>query len=252
MRTIQIVLEYDGTAYHGWQIQQEKPTIQQTVEDVLSTLLNTPTRVIASGRTDAGVHALAQVAHFRTESALPLAALWRGANSLLPSDIVIKEIREVSDDFHARFSARGKIYKYQILNTPVRSPLLHRYTWHISTPLDLSAMEKAAHLLEGTHDFASFRGANCSALHAVRTMRRIWFVSSPPLLTIFFEANAFLRYMVRNIVGILVEVGQGKRTVEEIEQILEGRDRRLAGRTAPSQGLFLVKVLYEGETNSGV
>lgn len=251
MRNIKIVLEYDGTAYHGWQIQREQPTIQQVVEEALSTILKTPIRVTASGRTDAGVHALAQVAHFRTGSAIALPALWRGTNSLLPPDIVIKEMVEVPADFHARFSARGKIYKYQLLTTPVRSPLFHRYAWHLSVPLDLSAMEKAAHLLEGTRDFASFCSASGTVQNTVRTLRRIWFTSEPPLLTIFFEADAFLRYMVRNLVGILVEVGMGKREIGEVQQILEGRDRRLAGRAAPPQGLFLVKVFYEGEGEGG-
>ncbi|RMF89714.1 MAG: tRNA pseudouridine(38-40) synthase TruA [Nitrospinota bacterium] len=250
MRNIKMTLEYDGTAYHGWQIQQEQPTIQQVVEEALSTILNTPTRVFASGRTDAGVHALAQVAHFRTESPIPLPSLLRGVNSLLPPDIAVKEMVEVPDDFHARYSARGKIYKYQILTGPLPSAFLHRYAWHIPRPLDLSAMEKAARLLEGTHDFTSFRGRKCMAPSPVRTISRIWFSSSPPLLTIFFQANAFLKHMVRNLVGTLVEVGLGKRAPTDIPRILAGRDRRLAGRTAPPQGLFLVKVLYDGDTGS--
>jgi len=244
MRTLKLVLEYDGFDYCGWQVQQDAPSIQGVIEEALAKILGEPVRVHGAGRTDAKVHALGQVASFRCASNIPAVALQRGLNSLLPRDVVVHDAEDVAADFHARFSALGKIYAYRLLNRPVRAPLRLRYAWHLPHVLDVPAMAVAGTFLHGTHDFASFQATGSEVNTTERTLTALTITSEGDEVVLSCTANGFLRHMVRNIVGTLVEVGRGARKPTDIKGILEGRDRRLAGATAPPQGLYLVQVLY--------
>jgi tRNA pseudouridine38-40 synthase len=245
MRNIKLTIEYDGTAYHGWQIQPGLETIQGVMKERIARITREKVNLIAAGRTDAGVHALAQVANFHTENAIDLASLQRGLNSLLPSDIVIKSIEEVDERFHARFSARSKVYEYHILNQPYPSALLRNYAWFIHHELDRAAMERCGRLLIGSHDFSSFRASGDESRHSIREVFRLEIERRKDnLLIVTIEANAFLREMVRSIAGTLMDVGRGKTSLAEFDNIFQARDRRRAGMTAPAQGLFLVEVKY--------
>ncbi|MDY6856582.1 MAG: tRNA pseudouridine(38-40) synthase TruA [Thermodesulfobacteriota bacterium] len=245
MRNIKLVTEYDGTNYHGWQVQPNAVSIQETIEDGLRTILQENIRITASGRTDAGVHALGQVAHFYTESHLDVKNIQRGLNSLLPPDISIKEICDVDHDFHARYSAKSKIYRYIILNQPFPSPLYRNFSWLIHFHLDSELMNKAIQTLKGRHDFSSFQASGCNSHHPVREVYNVSIKESPNrLICLDIEANAFLKQMVRNIVGTIVDVGQGKLSLKEFLEILHAKDRKRAGITAPARGLFLLKVRY--------
>ncbi len=245
-RNIRLILEYDGTRYHGWQRQKNALSLQEVIEQALARITGEPVRLIASGRTDAGVHALGQVANFQTRSTAPLRAFVKGLNSLLPLDIAVLTAEEVFLKFHARYDARWKTYEYHILNRPVRSPLQHFYTWWIPEPLDVAALEAAARALPGEHDFSTFRAAGSRPGHAVRRVREaVWQAGAEGRLIFNITANGFLRGMVRSLVGTMVEVGKGKYPAEYLRQALEKRDRGLAGPTAPPQGLFLVGVEYE-------
>jgi tRNA pseudouridine38-40 synthase len=243
-RNIRLVLEYEGGGYHGWQIQPGALTVQEVLEECIFRITQHPSRVTAAGRTDAGVHALQQVVHFHTPSRLPDRAIRQGLNALLPADIRVLHGEEVAWAFHARFSALGKRYEYRFWNGPSLSVFSHRYSWWISRPLDVEAMERAARQLMGEHDFSSFRSAGCEGRNAVRDVRGCGWEARGPLLRFWIEANGFLRYMVRTIVGTLVEVGTGKRPAEDLGLLLEARDRSLAGPTAPARGLFLTCVRY--------
>jgi tRNA pseudouridine38-40 synthase len=244
MRTLKLALEYDGSNYCGWQVQGTEPTIQGVLEAALAKVLDAPVRVHGAGRTDARVHALGQVASFQTGSHIPCDALLRGLNSLLPRDVVVYEAQEREPDFHARYSAREKVYAYRILNRSIRSALRLRSVWHVPRPLNLDAVTAAAAYLRGTHDFTSFRAAGSEVKTSERTLREVNVVREGDEIVVYVAADGFLRHMVRNIVGTLVEVGWGMREPEEMRTILAARDRRLAGRTAPPQGLYLVRVLY--------
>ncbi len=244
MRNYKLTLEYDGTEYVGWQVQPNGRSIQGELETALGKLLSEEVRVTGAGRTDAGVHALGQVASFSTGRELPLRAFVAGASGLLPKDIAVVEAEEREAGFDARRSAQGKIYRYRILNRRALSPLWRRYAWQIFQPLDLAAMRAAAQPLLGRHDFSAFRAANCQAAHPVREVRRLELRGEGELLTLEIEATAFLKHMVRNIVGTLVEAGLGKRSPDSIAQLLASKDRTLAGATAPAHGLCLVKVFY--------
>jgi tRNA pseudouridine38-40 synthase len=245
VRNIKLIIEYDGTAFHGWQIQPGLKTIQGVIKGQIDQITQGDVNLIGAGRTDAGVHAFGQVANFQTESTIDLLALQRGLNSLLSPDIVIKGIEEVKEDFHARFSARRKTYEYHILNRAFASAFLKAYAWFIPHQLDLAAMEKCGRLLIGSHDFSSFRASGDESRHSIREVIRFEIESREgDLIVIRIEANAFLREMVRSIVGTLVDVGRGKTSCEEFKEIFEARDRRQAGMTAPAQGLFLEEVEY--------
>lgn len=245
MRNIKLTIEYDGTCYHGWQTQKKEKTVQQILEQAISKITNSQITLHGAGRTDAGVHALGQVAHFMTDSDLDLAQLSRGLNSLLPADIVIKKTEEAAIDFHARYSAKSRTYWYLIWNCPGPSAFYYRFSWHIVIPLNIAALKQAAACLIGVHDFTSFQGADKENSHAVREVTSIRFKRARRHLIICeIKANAFLKHMVRNIVGTLVEVGRGKMTVEAFENIFKKTDRRLAGPTAPAQGLFLKEIEY--------
>lgn len=241
-----MIIEYDGAAYNGWQRQADVLTIQQVMEDTLSRIVNDKVVLIASSRTDTGVHALNQVANFRTSTKLPLRNLHMGANSLLPPDIVVKEMSEVPWEFHSQYHATGKIYHYRIYNNPVRTALGRGTCWHVRNPLDLEAMGRAARHLLGTHDFNAFCAAQCDVEDRVRTVTDVGFDREDGGMIVFrIEADGFLRHMVRNIVGTLVDIGKGRIPEEDITRIVEARDRRLAGQAAPARGLCLMEVKYE-------
>lgn len=245
-RTIRLTLEYDGTAYHGWQRQANALTIQEVVETCLARLTGQPVRVQASGRTDAGVHALGQVAHLRTASALPLAAFREGLNSLLPRDIVVLAASEAAADFHARYGAKAKCYEYRILNRPVRSPLHRHRCWWLPQPLDLARLQTAAALIVGEHDFASFQASGSAVKSTVRRVLAADWEERPGGWKMFrITATGFLRGMVRTLVGTLAEVGAGKRPVDDLSRLLAQKDRTLAGPAAPAGGLYLAAVFYE-------
>ena len=247
MRHIRLVVEYDGTTLAGWQRQANGPTVQQHLEEALETMLQHPTPVAGASRTDAGVHARGQIASFHTDRAIPLHGLRRGLNGLLPDAISIRDAAEVGEDFHPRFSSTGKHYRYTILARRERSPRLRTRAWHVAKPLDLHAMHAAAGRLIGEHDFAAFRATGCSARTTVRRLDSIVLTrAAPDLLEVDLRGNAFLRQMVRIVVGTLVDVGVGKLTPVQVSEILASRDRTRAGRTAPPQGLELLEVLYDG------
>lgn len=255
MRNIKLVIQYDGTDYHGWQIQNGEKTIQGILEENLSKITGKKISLISASRTDAGVHALAQIASFLTDSSLEILKFQKALNSLLPEDIRIIEAKETSADFHPRYDSLGKTYFYLISNTPYSSAFLYKYAWHLPFSLDLSQMKKAGKFFKGKHDFSSFRGAGCGAKNPEREItslriekiRKVDFMTASfksEYIKITIEANAFLRHMVRNIVGTLVEAGRGRIAADSIKSTLLLRDRRAAGPTAPSNGLFLEKIYY--------
>jgi|UniRef100_A0A7C5ALN9 tRNA pseudouridine38-40 synthase len=244
-RNVRLTLEYDGTRYHGWQRQKNALTLQEVVEEALERLTGERVRLIASGRTDAGVHARGQVVNFLTLSPLPLRAFLHGLNALLPRDIAVQAAEEAPLDFHARYAARWKTYEYDIINQPVRSPLKERYAWWLAGPLDFLALKEAARLLPGKHDFTAFRAAGSRPGPAVRQVREaFWQKGGEGRLTFTITADGFLRGMVRSLVGTMVEIAKGKYPPHYLKEVLAKGDRRLAGPTAPPQGLFLVKVEY--------
>ncbi len=239
-----LLVEFEGTAYHGWQMQTNALSIQELVETALSRITNTKTTVLSSGRTDAGVHAEGMPAHFVTESRMTAGEFQLALNSILPHDITIKEVREVPMEFHARGSAKSKLYRYTILNRGYPSALNFRRSWFIPHGLDFEEMRKAAKYLEGKHDFTSFRAGNCNAKSPVRTMDRIELIQRAGYIVFEFEGKGFLKHMVRNFVGTLVYVGKKKYPASEVKTILEARNRKVAGPTAPPEGLCLIKVEY--------
>ncbi len=245
MPVVTLVLEYDGGRYVGWQVQPNGPSVQAEVERALATLHHEPRRVTAAGRTDAGVHARGQVVSFPEPAPLPLRAYVRGMNALLPPDVAVRAARLEPDGFDARRSARGKRYRYVIENGPLRAPLTRLHAWQHFLPLDVAAMRDAAAHLVGRHDFAAFQASDCACRHAVREVRRLEVLGQRGArIEVVIEATAFVKHMVRNIVGTLVEVGLGKRAAGAIPALIEGRDRTRAGPTAPPQGLFLEEVFY--------
>jgi tRNA pseudouridine38-40 synthase len=244
-RNIRLLLEYDGTGYHGWQRQLDAVTIQGVLEAAVARLTQAEVSIIGSGRTDAGVHARGQVANFRTDSAIPLKAFHQGLNSLLPKDIAVLEASEAEPVFHARKSARAKTYEYRILNRPNRSPLNHHYAWWIAPCLDLGAMAGAAAGLMGEHDFTAFRASGSDNLNPVRrVLAAEWRHEPGGWLSFTITATGFLRGMVRSLVGTMVEAGRDKAPATILAELLASGARHLAGPTAPPQGLYLVEVFY--------
>ncbi len=245
MRHIKLVIGYDGTGFHGFQRQGGLRTVQEELEGTLTTLLGHEVKIKASGRTDAGVHAEGQVVTFWTNCPIPTQRLPVALNGLLPPDIVAKKATEVPPDFHPRFDAISRVYRYLIDNRPAPSVLLRRYAWHIPNRLDINAMRQAAKFLVGTCDFASFQASGSDLGSTVRSMKRVTVSQHDGVIVVTLEANAFLYHMARIIVGTLVEVGLGKRTPDEMGAILYARDRKAAGKTAPPHGLCLLKVKYK-------
>ncbi len=244
-RNFKLVLEYDGSNYHGWQRQKGVLTLQEVVESKLGIMLGRPVTVRASGRTDAGVHALGQVINFYAKTRLAPEDFQRGLNGLLPPDIVVRHAEEVPDSFHASYSAVSKIYEYRILNRPLPSALERLYAWHVPKPLDLDRIRECLPVLLGEHDFSAFMAAGSSVTNPVRVMiqAEAWRPDSDHLY-FRFQATGFLRHMVRNLVGTLVQAGRGAMTAQDLAAILESRDRSRAGITAPAHGLYLVCVFY--------
>jgi len=237
-----ITISYDGTDYHGWQKQRKRRTIQGELETALKKILSVETPVIGSGRTDAGVHALAQVAHFKAETRLDSGEFMRALNGTLPKDIRVTSLQKVSTDFHARKSAKSKIYRYRILNSPRMSPFLLRYVLHWPSALDIQAMSEAAALFIGEHDFTSF--SSNKELHPIRSVILSKINQRGKEIAYDVEASGFLRYMVRSIVGTLLEVGRGKMHPENIEDMFKKKKRSPQSPTAPAKGLCLIKVKY--------
>jgi tRNA pseudouridine38-40 synthase len=245
MPVVKLVLEYDGTRYVGWQVQPNGRAVQAEVEAALETLHKAPRRVTAAGRTDAGVHALGQVCSFFEAEPLPLDAYVKGMNALLPPDVAVRAASLEPHGFDARRSASGKRYRYRIENGATRAPLTRLVAWQVFRPLDVAAMRAAAAPLLGRHDFAAFQAADCTSDHAVRELRRLEVTGEPGgRVEVVAEATAFVKHMVRNLVGTLVEVGLGRREPASMAALLASGDRTRAGPTAPPQGLCLEEVLY--------
>lgn len=243
-----MLLAYDGTAYHGWQLQPEAPTIQGELERALGRMAKTPVRVTGAGRTDAGVHASGQVAHFDLDGPIPAEGILKGLNTLIAEDIRVLGVEEVDDGFHARYSARSKTYRYYLDPSPVASPLRGRFTLHYPHELDRDAMGEAASKFRGEHDFAAFRAASCSAKTTRRYVSLSEWVEEGRELVYQVAASGFLHHMVRNLVGTMLEVGRRKTRALSMAAILESRDRSQAGPTAPPHGLHLERVDYESSS----
>ena len=244
-------IEYAGSAFHGWQSQPHGQTVQDVLEQALNQIAAsaTPIRVHCAGRTDAGVHALNQVVHFDTQAQRPLQAWVRGVNALLPPSVCVRWAQPVAADFHARFAARARHYVYLLHNHPVRPALLHdRVGWH-HRPLDVARMQDAAQALLGEHDFSAFRAAECQARSPIKHMWQANVRRQDDLVIFEFRASAFLQHMVRNLVGSLVAIGNGRAAPDAISQLLASRDRRQAAPTFPAAGLYLLDVDYAPEWN---
>ena len=243
MRNILLIIEYDGTNYKGWQKQPDVISVQEKIEQILYKVTKEKIEIFGSGRTDAKVHALGQTANFNTNCTIPAEKIATVLNTYLPDDIAIKESKEVSEDFHARYCAKGKTYKYRILNSPTKKPLEHNYSYHVKPELDLELMEYEAEFLIGKHDFKAFSNTGSSQKTSIRTIDNIKFSRIGDIIEIEFVGSGFLYNMVRIIVGTLVEIGK-KSNRYHIQSALETRERSFAGPTAPPQGLFLKKVSY--------
>lgn len=241
---IAIGVEYDGRDFHGWETQRQGRTVQQVLERAVAHVADAPVRTVCAGRTDARVHALAQVAHFDTHARRSPRSWVMGANANLPHDVSVLWAQSMDDSFHARFSAVSRSYRYVLLNREVRPAALHgRVSWECR-PLDAAAMAQAAHALLGEHDFSAFRAAGCQARNPVRIVHRLEVRREGVFVIIDVRANAFLQHMVRNLAGVLIAIGTGKQPVAWAGQVLAGRDRRLGGVTAPADGLYLTGVEY--------
>ncbi|MBI3794258.1 MAG: tRNA pseudouridine(38-40) synthase TruA [Nitrospinae bacterium] len=244
LRNIKLTLEFDGTDYMGWQFQAKGATVQSVLEDAVQRILGKRAPIVASGRTDSGVHVLAQVASVRGHFPLDDKGLQRALNAMLPPQIAVTKAETMPPNFHALKDAKWKKYRYVVYNSEVKSPMLHRTSWHIIAPLKISDMRRAAAALVGKKDFASFMGSNSSVKTSIRNIISLDVKKRGKMVFIEVTANGFLRQMVRNIAGTLVEMGRGRIRPEAMKEILDAKDRRKAGPTAPPQGLFLVEVGY--------
>jgi tRNA pseudouridine38-40 synthase len=245
MFTVKLVLEYDGTCYSGWQRQPNRPTIQEAIERAIHHVSQATVCIIGAGRTDSGVHALGQVASFRTEQNWPASNWMRALNAVLPKDIVVRSSALMDDSFHAQHHARGKLYAYRILHRPARPTVDRAFVWHIHRPLDEMAMQQAAATLIGVKDFSSFEGSLTDNNNPICNLQRFTVNRHGDQIIIEAYADRFLKHMVRAMVGTVVEVGLGKRTPDSLVEILQARNRSAAGQTAPPHGLCLMRVDYE-------
>ena len=244
MRVLKLTLQYDGTDFVGWQRQPNGVSIQELVERALEPIEGQPVTVIGAGRTDAGVHALGQVASVQLESAIDTVSLVRALNATLPDAVRVTAVDEAPADFNARFAAAGKLYEYRIWNGPVVPPFERRYVWHVPQTLDLARMREAGGALVGRHDFAAFRAAGSDVATSERTLKCLNVEAVNEKVTLMVAGDGFLRHMVRAIAGTLVDVGLGRRSIDSVAAALASRDRAQAGATAPARGLFLVRVEY--------
>ena len=247
MRTLKLTLAYDGTPFVGWQRQAHGVSIQGLVEDALARFDGAPVTVHGAGRTDAGVHALGQVASARIAASHPPDVIARALNASLPPEVRVTSVEDAAEEFHARFSARAKTYRYVIRNGPMASPFERAYVWHIQDALNRDAMREAAAVLVGTHDFGAFRSVGGEVRTTIRTITESGFTrqDDPGLLAYEITGDGFLRHMVRALVGTLVAIGRGQRPASSMAALLAGANRAEAGPTAPPQGLFLVRVVYD-------
>lgn len=243
-RNISLVVEYEGTNYHGWQCQPNGITVEETMRGAVEKILDHPVKLYSAGRTDAGVHAFGQVVNFVTEKDIGLTNIQRGLNSMLPPDVRVRGVQERDLSFHARYSAKSKVYIYSIHNAPCHSPFSVRYSWHVPYTIDSSTMNRAVRSIVGKHDFSSFKKKNEPYRSCERTVIKAGVKRRGPFVHIIMEADGFMRYMVRNITGTLVLLGSGKISLEEFGEIVKAKDRDYAGPTAPPQGLFLRKIKY--------
>lgn len=245
MRNIKITVEYDGSRYKGFQrLQDNENTIQGKIESVLSKMADEPIEIVGSGRTDMGVHAYNQVANFKTNSNLSVQKISDYLYKYLPEDIVVKEVKEVDDRFHARYNAKQKVYLYKISNSKHHDVFLRKYSTHIEKPLDIELMKKASEYLIGEHDFTSFASSKSKKKSNVRDIHSITINKTKDIIDIYVEGNGFLYNMVRIIVGALIDVGLHRKTPEDIKTMLEAKDRSEASDTAPAKGLYLYSVKY--------
>lgn len=239
-----MLLAYDGTAYRGWQVQPEGDTVQGRVEEALSRMAKSPVSVVAAGRTDAGVHARGQTAHFRLEGSIPTEGILRGLNAMLPGDIRVRAVEEAPAGFHARYSARSKTYRYHLDRAPVPLPFRSRFTVHYPHVLDRDALDEAASSFLGEHDFAAFRASSCSAKTTTRHVIDSRWLDDECELVFEVTATGFLQHMIRTMVGTMLEIGRGKRAPAAITRLFESGDRTRSGPTAVAKGLHLVHVDY--------
>ncbi len=244
MKRMLITISYDGTAYHGWQTQPNAVTVQSVIEKALFELLNEKMSVVGTSRTDAGVHAKEFTFHLNCADNIPKEAFLRGLNGLLPYDIAVIDAKEVAPNFHARYNALGKTYCYNIYNSNKKDPFKLRYAWQIERPLDIEKMNEFAKSIVGKHDFYAFSSSGRTVENTVRTISECYVVKNGDDLKLYVTADGFLYNMVRIIIGTAVAVSDGKINVNDIENILENKDRAALGMTAPPQGLFLEKVHY--------
>ncbi len=245
MRKIKLKIEYDGTNYHGWQIQKNANSVQETIERAISKLLGEEVGIVGCSRTDVGVHAYGQVAHFATDSSIPGDKFSYAINNLLPSDIVIQQSEEVSEEFHSRYSAKGKKYRYLIYNGAHASAIMRNRTYHVRPELDFEKMRKAAKYFIGQHDFAAFQATGGQVRSTVREIYDMELLRKEDnLISVEVSGNGFLYNMVRIIAGTLVYVGMDKIDADEIHEIIDSLDRTRAGKTAPSEGLYLMEIYY--------
>lgn len=247
MQKYKLTIAYDGTRFGGWQIQPNATSIQSLIQNALQTALRTPIALVGSGRTDSGVHAMGQIAHFSVAEPVSIQPLHTSLNGLLPLDIRILEITPADEDFHARFSAKGKIYHYHLDRALVCNPFTRNYSYHLPYPIDLDLLKKEAHFFTGMHDFTSFSNEahkGSAARNPIRTLHRLDVVEKEGEIVLEFEGDGFLYKMVRNITGTLLDIARGKIPPGTTPHIFKWKDRSKAGTTAPAHGLFLMKVLY--------
>ncbi|QZY54593.1 tRNA pseudouridine(38-40) synthase TruA [Crassaminicella profunda] len=245
MKNVKLTIQYDGTNFSGWQIQPNARTVQEEIEKALTKIMKKPIKINGSGRTDAGVHAMGQIANFYEEFTMPIEKIPIALNALLPQDISIREAVEVPRDFHARYNAKGKKYIYKIYNNKIRNPLLFNYTYFVTYDLDLEKMKEATNYFIGEHNFKSFMASGSSIVNTVRTIHELNLYEKDELLILEAKGNGFLYNMVRIIAGTLVDVGRGKIKLKDLPVIIKSCKREKAGHTAPPQGLYLAKVFYQ-------